>query len=202
MATQRRYIFSTIWPIVKEFSRSTFTKRMHHNSIITQQGRVQLDADWNEQVDLRVRADLVLLQVWERGVSSLEDPALGTAALNGPDTAERNDSVSGSRGFQSIRQTKKKGAISSTISVGLGRVGGRGRESFVLPAPRIKAGDRYWRRVGSFAGAGPRDRVYVLRESDDGAATVEFGDGKNGIRPPAGSSVAATYRFGAGESGR
>jgi hypothetical protein len=35
-----------------DFSRSTFDPRKHYNSVRMQQGRVQLDADWNEQVDI------------------------------------------------------------------------------------------------------------------------------------------------------
>lgn len=32
-----------------DFSRDTFDKSKHYNSVLMQQGRVQLDADWNEQ---------------------------------------------------------------------------------------------------------------------------------------------------------
>ncbi len=35
-----------------DFSRSTFDRRNHYSSVRMQQGRVQLDADWNEQADL------------------------------------------------------------------------------------------------------------------------------------------------------
>ncbi|HEX3531938.1 MAG TPA: DUF6519 domain-containing protein, partial [Thermoanaerobaculia bacterium] len=34
-----------------DFSRDTFRKRKHYNRVRMQQGRVQLDADWNEQGD-------------------------------------------------------------------------------------------------------------------------------------------------------
>src|SRR5829696_1549840 len=32
-----------------DFSRDTFSPRKHYNAVLMQQGRVQLDADWNEQ---------------------------------------------------------------------------------------------------------------------------------------------------------
>ena len=32
-----------------DFSRNTFDPRKHYSSVLMQQGRVQLDADWNEQ---------------------------------------------------------------------------------------------------------------------------------------------------------
>ena len=35
-----------------DFSRSTFDPHKHYTSVRLQQGRVQLDADWNEQADI------------------------------------------------------------------------------------------------------------------------------------------------------
>src|SRR5437588_8401942 len=35
-----------------DFSRLTFDPRKHYHSVRMQQGRVQLDADWNEQIDI------------------------------------------------------------------------------------------------------------------------------------------------------
>ena len=32
-----------------DFSRQTFDPTKHYNGVLMQQGRVQLDADWNEQ---------------------------------------------------------------------------------------------------------------------------------------------------------
>lgn len=34
------------------FSRFTFNRRKHYSGVLLQQGRVQLDADWNEQLDI------------------------------------------------------------------------------------------------------------------------------------------------------
>ena len=34
------------------FSRQTFDRRKHYRGVLMQQGRVQLDADWNEQQDI------------------------------------------------------------------------------------------------------------------------------------------------------
>lgn len=36
-----------------DFTRSTFQKQKHYSSVRMQQGRLQLDADWNEQVDIQ-----------------------------------------------------------------------------------------------------------------------------------------------------
>jgi hypothetical protein len=35
-----------------DFSRQTFARKNHYSSVLMQQGRVQLDADWNEQADI------------------------------------------------------------------------------------------------------------------------------------------------------
>jgi hypothetical protein len=45
-----------------DFSRSTFDPTKHYSSVRMQQGRVQLDADWNEQVDIVRHHLLVMLQ--------------------------------------------------------------------------------------------------------------------------------------------
>jgi hypothetical protein len=36
-----------------DFTRSTFNKKNHYSSVCMQQGRVQMDADWNEQMDIQ-----------------------------------------------------------------------------------------------------------------------------------------------------
>ncbi len=38
-----------------DFTRSTFRSQKHYTSVRMQQGRVQLDADWNEQMDITAR---------------------------------------------------------------------------------------------------------------------------------------------------
>ncbi|MFC6631814.1 putative baseplate assembly protein [Microbulbifer taiwanensis] len=57
-----------------------------------------------------------------------------------------------------------------------------------------------WKQVGSFAASGPRDRHYTLDHQD---GTVTFGDGKNGMVPPAGENniVMARYSAGGGAAG-
>ncbi len=35
-----------------DISRSSFDARKHYSKVVMQQGRVQLDADWNEQQDI------------------------------------------------------------------------------------------------------------------------------------------------------
>jgi predicted phage baseplate assembly protein len=62
--------------------------------------------------------------------------------------------------------------------------------------------DVKWREVPTLFGAGPRDRIYVVRIADDGKATVLFGDGRNGARVPTGhENVRAVYRKGIGHEG-
>lgn len=37
-----------------DYSRKTFDRRKHYSGVLMQQGRVQLDADWNEQLDVQL----------------------------------------------------------------------------------------------------------------------------------------------------
>ncbi|TMQ06586.1 MAG: hypothetical protein E6J91_37575 [Deltaproteobacteria bacterium] len=56
-----------------------------------------------------------------------------------------------------------------------------------------------WTEAQSFFGHGPGAQIYVVRQDDEGASTVTFGDGVRGARLPTGSgNVVASYRFGAG----
>ena len=45
-----------------DFSRSTFRKKKHYRKVKMQQGRVQVDADWNEQIDIQDYYDRTSLQ--------------------------------------------------------------------------------------------------------------------------------------------
>jgi predicted phage baseplate assembly protein len=59
-----------------------------------------------------------------------------------------------------------------------------------------------WHEAPTLFGYGPRARVYVTATGDDGATTIQFGDGHTGARPPAGqNNVQATYRKGTGLAG-
>ena len=40
-----------------DFSRSTFRPDKHYSGVRMQQGRVQMDADWNEQLDIQQHLD-------------------------------------------------------------------------------------------------------------------------------------------------
>lgn len=66
----------------------------------------------------------------------------------------------------------------------------------------VRVDDLRWTEVPTLLGRGPRDRVFVARRGDDGATTVQFGDGTEGARPPTGrENVRATYRKGIGREG-
>lgn len=59
-----------------------------------------------------------------------------------------------------------------------------------------------WEQVETLKSARPDDRVYVVSIADDGRATIKFGDGKRGRRPPAEVQlVSAHYRTGDGSAG-
>jgi predicted phage baseplate assembly protein len=66
----------------------------------------------------------------------------------------------------------------------------------------LRVDDAEWEPVPSLEPAGPSDRVYVLRQDEDGATRIVLGDGTHGARPPTGvENIRATYRVGIGATG-
>ncbi|MGZ8281599.1 MAG: hypothetical protein ACXWUN_01460 [Allosphingosinicella sp.] len=67
------------------------------------------------------------------------------------------------------------------------------------PDLTVRVGGRVWTRANRFFGRGPTEEIYVVRQESDGSASITFGDGVRGARPPTGvSNIRADYRFGAG----
>ncbi|MEW2051327.1 putative baseplate assembly protein [Streptomyces sp. NPDC005476] len=66
----------------------------------------------------------------------------------------------------------------------------------------IRVNGELWKEVSSLREAGPDERVYVVRNAEDGTATAVFGDGVRGARLPTGTeNVTASYRVGIGADG-
>jgi hypothetical protein len=60
-----------------------------------------------------------------------------------------------------------------------------------------------WEEVESLFGAGPTDRVYIIRLDDSGDSWIQFGDGNNGARLPSGiGNLQITNRSGVGANGK
>lgn len=75
-------------------------------------------------------------------------------------------------------------------------------EAGALPALEVRVDGVRWRRVDRFDGLSSSDRVYMVQLDDTGAATVLFGDGREGAQPPTGyDNIIATYRYGIGPGG-
>jgi predicted phage baseplate assembly protein len=67
---------------------------------------------------------------------------------------------------------------------------------------RISINGISWTEAPSFYGRASTDRVYIVRTDESGQATVEFGDGTEGARPPSGlENILAIYRRGMGAAG-
>jgi predicted phage baseplate assembly protein len=59
-----------------------------------------------------------------------------------------------------------------------------------------------WEEAPSLYGLAPGSEQYIVRRADDGKASIIFGDGRQGARPPTGvQNVTARYRSGAGLAG-
>lgn len=62
----------------------------------------------------------------------------------------------------------------------------------------VYVNDIKWTEVNTFYGATENDRIYIVRQNDDGESLITFGDGIRGERIPTGASnIIANYRFGA-----
>jgi len=67
---------------------------------------------------------------------------------------------------------------------------------------RLRVNDLLWHEVPTLYRRGPQERVFVTRTSDDGQTTIQFGDGRAGVRLPTGSAnMRAEYRKGIGLEG-
>jgi Baseplate J-like protein len=62
----------------------------------------------------------------------------------------------------------------------------------------IAVDELYWTQASTFYAQPPNATIYVVSQLPDGSSVVRFGDGVNGARLPTGSTVVATYRYGAG----
>jgi predicted phage baseplate assembly protein len=81
----------------------------------------------------------------------------------------------------------------------VGAANARGAESTL----ELRVNDVRWQERDTLHGAGPDDRIFVARRSDEGDVTVMFGDGVSGARPPSGQdNISARYRIGLGLAGR
>lgn len=72
---------------------------------------------------------------------------------------------------------------------------------FELVTTDIEGHERRWSPVGDLLTSGENDPQYVVEVDEDGAATLRFGDGVLGRRPPPGAQVRARYRIGNGVAG-
>ena len=178
-----------------EFSRATFSARMRYGSVSLQEGRVQLDTDWNEKSELQINGGLVYLDVWERDLRSTQDSALGKAASGGPNVSSvQREQAAESYGLRLVRDVTVGGSVSSTLHAALGRATGKRGESFLLPELEVSVEGVVWRKVDSLSGCGPSAQVYTLTEEGD-LTCITFGDGKQGARLDVGSRIVASYRF-------
>jgi hypothetical protein len=66
----------------------------------------------------------------------------------------------------------------------------------------VRVNDVKWHETDTFAGAGPSDRLFVTKTTDEGKVSIAFGTGREGARLPTGTdNVRATYRTGIGRGG-
>lgn len=62
----------------------------------------------------------------------------------------------------------------------------------------VTVNNRQWRAVSSFRDAKPNDAAFTLNQ---GTGNIAFGNGVNGAKPPVGSVITVSYRYGSGSAG-
>ncbi|HVO41875.1 MAG TPA: putative baseplate assembly protein [Aggregatilineales bacterium] len=66
----------------------------------------------------------------------------------------------------------------------------------------VRVNDLLWHEADDLAEAEPNDRLFITRTDDRSKTSVQFGDGKRGLRPPTGAeNIRAVYRIGIGKPG-
>ena len=70
-----------------DFSRNSFDPNKHYRSVRMQQGRVQMDADWNEQIDITDNRDRLFTEDF---LGDAVGPAIGAGYAIGV-TADQKD---------------------------------------------------------------------------------------------------------------
>ncbi len=75
--------------MTSDISRQTFNPRKHYSGVVMQQGRVQLDADWNEQQDILLHH----LQTQARRVIGANGASLGQDGFSLTFTPDGNDLI-------------------------------------------------------------------------------------------------------------
>lgn len=79
---------------------------------------------------------------------------------------------------------------------------GAENETGAEAALEVRVNDIRWHETPTLYQAGADDRSYVLRVEEDGAGTIQFGDGRHGARLPTGQdNLRAVYRKGIGTAG-
>lgn len=112
--------------------------------------------------------------------------------------ATHGESVHQILGSGAARQTYQQFTLNHAPLTFVGADNETGAEA----ALEVRVNDLLWHETPTLFGAAADDRSYVLRVEEDGAGTVQFGDGRRGARLPTGQdNVRAIYRKGIGATG-
>jgi len=101
-------------------------------------------------------------------------------------------------GNGAARQTHQRFTLKHAPLTHVGAENETGAEA----ALEVRVNNLRWHEAPTLFGAAADDRSYVLRVEEDGAGTIQFGDGRRGARLPTGQdNVRAIYRKGIGAAG-
>ena len=112
--------------------------------------------------------------------------------------ATHGETVHQTLGSGAARQSHQRYTLKHTPLTFVGTENETGAEA----ALEVRVNDIRWHETATLYLAGADDRSYVLRVEEDGAGTIQFGDGRRGARLPTGQdNLRAVYRKGIGSAG-
>ena len=112
--------------------------------------------------------------------------------------ATHGETVNETIGSGAARQAHQRFTLKHTPLTYVGADNETGAEA----ALDVRVNDIRWHEAPTLYNAGANDRSYVLRVTEDGAGTIQFGDGRHGARLSTGQdNLRAVYRKGIGTAG-
>lgn len=112
--------------------------------------------------------------------------------------ATHGETVNETLGSGAARQSHQRFTLRHIPLTYVGAVNETGAEA----ALEVRVNAIRWHETPTLYNAGANDRSYVLRVGEDGAGTLQFGDGRHGARLPTGQeNLRAIYRKGIGATG-
>lgn len=124
------------------------------------------------------------------------------AATFAPGTTSRSVACTEGTALSTTATGEAAGTSPAGMRVALPSTSSSSARPFVRGSEAVTVSGVAWTRVDNFLSSSSASNHYRVEVDGDDAATVVFGDGTNGRRPPEAAPIAITYRTCSGVAGR